>query len=257
MATLSKGKTFGATEQVTNTKLHALIDDGSISGIVNADIDGSAGIVDTKLATISTAGKVEAGAITDEALDVAAITCDSVSSAGAISGTTIGSDMITVTANNGIILTEGTAPSTPASTGVLYTKDTSGQPELFFREESDGDEVQLTSGGSPAGGSATTDYVIKGWSSVTYSGGTPTLQDSYNVSGITDTTTGQLQVSWDTDFASTNYCPIPTNRQVNATAQLRSNIDSVAVGSCVINTTNHLGTLLDPLAIYCMAIGAQ
>ena len=40
------------------------------------------------------------------------------------------------------------APSTAVSEGALYTKDTVGQPELFFREESDGDEVQITSSGS-------------------------------------------------------------------------------------------------------------
>lgn len=48
----------------------------------------------------------------------------------------------------GISVPEGSAPSTAASEGALYTKDTSGQPELFYREESDGDEVQITSGGS-------------------------------------------------------------------------------------------------------------
>lgn len=46
---------------------------------------------------------------------------------------------------------EGTAPSTNLGQGALYTKDTSGQPELFFREESDGDEVQITSAGSIGG----------------------------------------------------------------------------------------------------------
>ena len=45
-------------------------------------------------------------------------------------------------------LPETTAPTVAASEGALYTKDTGGQPELFFREESDGDEVQLTSGGA-------------------------------------------------------------------------------------------------------------
>ena len=55
------------------------------------------------------------------------------------------------TLDGGVYLIETTAPSVGASTGALYTKDTSGQPELFFREESDGDEVQITSGGSAAG----------------------------------------------------------------------------------------------------------
>lgn len=48
MATITKGYTFGATEQVTNTKLHSLVDDATISGIVNADItDGT--ITEAKL----------------------------------------------------------------------------------------------------------------------------------------------------------------------------------------------------------------
>ena len=50
MATLSKGYTFGSTETVTDTKLHNLVDDGSISNIVNADIGAAASIALSKLA---------------------------------------------------------------------------------------------------------------------------------------------------------------------------------------------------------------
>lgn len=98
MASLTPGYSFGSTEQVTNAKLATLVSGGSVSSIVdadisnsasitlskinitaasinydrlnltsnivNADINASAGIVDTKLATISTAGKVNASAIT-------------------------------------------------------------------------------------------------------------------------------------------------------------------------------------------------
>lgn len=47
-----------------------------------------------------------------------------------------------------ILLEQASAPSTGAGQGALYTKDdTSGQPELFFREESDGDEVRITKSG--------------------------------------------------------------------------------------------------------------
>ena len=49
MATLSKGYSFGATETVTNTKLSTLVDDGSISGIVNADISSGAAIAASKI----------------------------------------------------------------------------------------------------------------------------------------------------------------------------------------------------------------
>jgi hypothetical protein len=63
MANLYRGYTFGATEQVTATKLSYLVDHGSADGIVNADISGSAAIADSKLATITTAGKVTEAAI--------------------------------------------------------------------------------------------------------------------------------------------------------------------------------------------------
>lgn len=63
MATLTKGITYGAAETLTNTKLHNLIDLGSVSNIVNADIDAAAGIVDTKLAQIITTNKVSGTAI--------------------------------------------------------------------------------------------------------------------------------------------------------------------------------------------------
>jgi len=64
MATITKGYTFGATELVTNTKLHTLVDSGTVTAIVNADVDTNAGIVATKLATIATTGKVSGAALT-------------------------------------------------------------------------------------------------------------------------------------------------------------------------------------------------
>ena len=43
------------------------------------------------------------------------------------------------------------------------------------------------------------------WGYVTYSGGTPTLADSHNVTSITDAGTGNLTVTVATDFANANY----------------------------------------------------
>ena len=63
MATLTKGKTFTNGETVTPQKLHELVDLGTVSGIVNADIAASAAIADSKLAQISTAGKVLPAAV--------------------------------------------------------------------------------------------------------------------------------------------------------------------------------------------------
>lgn len=49
-ATLSRGQTFGASETVTNTKLHNLVDNATISGISNGDISNAAAIAYSKLA---------------------------------------------------------------------------------------------------------------------------------------------------------------------------------------------------------------
>jgi hypothetical protein len=60
MATLSKGHTFSGGETVTAAKLNALVDSATISNIVNAEINASAAIAHTKLASI-TAGQVLLG----------------------------------------------------------------------------------------------------------------------------------------------------------------------------------------------------
>jgi hypothetical protein len=73
MATLTKGKTFTNGELVTPASIHQLVDAATISGIVNADIAASAAIVDTKLAQISTVGKVLPAAVQGTAV----ITTDS------------------------------------------------------------------------------------------------------------------------------------------------------------------------------------
>ena len=64
-ATLTTGYVFGSTELVTNTKLHTLVNNASITGIVNAEIASDASIADTKLAQIATADKVSGSALTD------------------------------------------------------------------------------------------------------------------------------------------------------------------------------------------------
>jgi hypothetical protein len=64
MATITKGRTFVSGEVVTPAKLNTLVDSATIAGIVDADVSASAGIVDTKLATIATAGKVANSATT-------------------------------------------------------------------------------------------------------------------------------------------------------------------------------------------------
>lgn len=65
MATLGKGITFGSTEQITSTKLHNLVDLGSVSGILDADCSGSMNLANSKLAQITTYDKVTGTALSN------------------------------------------------------------------------------------------------------------------------------------------------------------------------------------------------
>jgi hypothetical protein len=73
MATITKGKIFVNGELVTPEKLHQLVDSATVANITNADISATAAIADTKLAQISTAGKVLPAAVQGTAV----ITSDS------------------------------------------------------------------------------------------------------------------------------------------------------------------------------------
>lgn len=60
MGDITKGYTFGSTEQVTAAKLHTLVDEASITNIVNADVSSSAAISSTKL-DLTAAGYMTSG----------------------------------------------------------------------------------------------------------------------------------------------------------------------------------------------------
>jgi len=63
MASITTGYTFVNNETVTPAKLNSLAGGATLSALVDADISSSAAISDTKLATISTAGKVNGSAL--------------------------------------------------------------------------------------------------------------------------------------------------------------------------------------------------
>jgi len=61
MATVTRGTTYGSTETITNAKLHILVDDATVTGIVNADISAGAAIAASKL-NLTSSGYVTTGA---------------------------------------------------------------------------------------------------------------------------------------------------------------------------------------------------
>ena len=114
MATLSKGHTFSGGETVTATKLNDLVDSATISNIVNADINASAAIALTKLASI-TAGQVLLG------------NASNVPTATAITGD------VTVT-SGGV---------TAIGSGVIVDADISSSAEIAVSKLADGAARQL------------------------------------------------------------------------------------------------------------------
>jgi hypothetical protein len=79
----------------------------------------------------------------------------------------------------------------------------------------------------------------KCWAYVTVSAGTPTLQTSYNVTSITDSGTGLLTITIDTDFSSANWAPLmsvnTSNQSGGADDSMEAgDFDSVAAGSVIL-----------------------
>jgi hypothetical protein len=76
----------------------------------------------------------------------------------------------------------------------------------------------------------------KCWATVTYSGGTPTLAASYNITGITDTGAGQLTITIATDFSSADWSAVAMAVSTFNSAVLATVIQSQAAGSVQIGT---------------------
>lgn len=102
----------------------------------------------------------------------------------------------------------------------------------------------------------------KGWARVTVSGGTPTLQASYNITSITDTATGRLTVNWNTDFSSANYaiaaCCAFTAGPDGIFRSPIAETAGFAAGSTLLSCVDQGGTAeVDPREWYIVAFGDQ
>ena len=147
--TYTAGNVIAASDVTSNEDaifnyLQSGVDTFSAGTIANADVKSTANIQAEKLnLTAITQNIANTGTFANTG--AVAIT-GAIVATGA--NTFVGTvDVSGVASALSLHMTETTAPSTAASDGAVYTKDTGGQPELFFREESDGTEVQLTESG--------------------------------------------------------------------------------------------------------------
>jgi hypothetical protein len=95
----------------------------------------------------------------------------------------------------------------------------------------------------------------KFWAYVTVSGGTPTLQTSYNVTSITDTGVGVLTVTIATDFSDANWSP-HVSFLPSATDNTIS-YSGIAAGTIVVRAVNSGNTAADPTSWSVMGLGDQ
>jgi hypothetical protein len=64
--------------------------------------------------------------------------------------------------------------------------------------------------------------VAKAWLQMAYSGGTPTIVGSYNISSLTDSGTGLFKSVWNTDFSGTTYSVVGICRTDNDSSDVFS-----------------------------------
>ena len=110
----------------------------------------------------------------------------------------------------------------------------------------------------PDTNTVTKENIVKGWAHVTYSAGTPTLDDNFNVSGIVDIAVGRITIQWDTDFANATYAILGTGEDASGGCVV--SIDGSAgltVGDTDMRMLDNTLTLSDPRIVTFMAIGDQ
>ena len=133
----------------------------------------------------------------------------------------------------------GLAQLASGTDGELITWDASGDPAVVAVGTSG---QVLTSGGAGAAPSfaTTAPGQLKGW--VVFDSADDVIDDSYNVSSISNVGTGNTTVTWDVDFASVNYVI-----HVTVKAQMTGTYGTVAVGSCRVHAYNNSGANVNSL----------
>ena len=95
------------------------------------------------------------------------------------------------------------------------------------------------------------DSACKVWAITDVAGG---IQDSYNVTSIADTGTGQMTATIATDFSSANFCALASPQTSAVNSGGIATISSQAAGSVVVSTYNISGPALsDPTARFNVA----
>lgn len=103
--------------------------------------------------------------------------------------------------------------STVTASGLMRI-DNAGAIDTLFRSNSanqvqiqhnDGVQLYINAPATPTANTLYADSIVKAWASVSFSGGTPSLDDDVNISSVTDAGVGITRCNYATNMASINY----------------------------------------------------
>lgn len=97
----------------------------------------------------------------------------------------------------------------------------------------------------------------KCWGFITTSGGTPTLQTSYNVTSITDNGVGDFTITIATDFSTANYSICTSVNINNLQNSAFTMYYTQAAGSFRLFTSNYVAAATDPTSVSFACFGVQ
>lgn len=113
--------------------------------------------------------------------------------------------------------------------------------------------------GSPTANTLYKGLLVKGWVNFDGSGGSVSVNDSFNVASVAYDSTGRYTITWDTDFADANYA-IAGSAFLTGQSMLmtRDTSTPLAAGTSTVGTVvANTGTHTDCPNVFVMAIGNQ
>lgn len=157
---------------------------------------------------------------------------------------TVGANKLVVTAASGNTAIAGTLGVTGVATvakGSLLASSDAPTTDAMIANKKYVDDLKNTK-------------YAQGWAYCDTDG---TVLASFNVSGVVRNDTGDYTVSWDTDFADANYCPVATSYPT-ATEVTTAVISSQAAGNTRVKVYKDFETAVTADAKFCIvAFGAQ
>lgn len=241
--TITRGNTLPNSSQKAD--FHNLIDlaTGSVSNIVNADINSAAAIASSKLDLSAIAQNLvmsskifKAAKGADVASVAGAITLGDDGNYFDITGTNAITSITAKTAGTVVTLQFDSTASLVDGSNLKLAGNFQGAAESQITLVSDGtnwfevsrsptSSISAASQAEMEAGSSTTVYVTpgrtqyhpgvaKGW--IKWDGeGTTSILGSYNVTSLTDEGTGDYTITWATDFADANYAIAGAGRRTS------------------------------------------